>query len=269
MKLTHVLTATNEKKLYIQFIPLIIKTWKKVVKLTPKIVLVANKIPKQYEQYKDHIILFPPVKNIPTSFQAQCIRLIYPALLDTKYFDEKTNTEKDGAVIITDMDMIPMNRRYYTKTVKNINQNTFAIYRNFLSDRKEYPMCYCAGTPKTWGEIFGVKTLEDIRPLLKLWHKQRGGWASDQKILFQKSNKWNKKTKRLKRFRDLKGGGERLGRNHAILNRYPLNPVVVKKIRNRKYFDFHMLRPYNNPKNKKIINAVLKHLYNPNPKLMK
>ena len=49
MKLDCVLTAVNEKKMYIDFIPLFIKSWKKLYpSVDVKIILIANKIPYKF-----------------------------------------------------------------------------------------------------------------------------------------------------------------------------------------------------------------------------
>ena len=83
MKLTHVLTACNENNLYMDFIPIFCETWKKIVpEINIIIVFISNTIPEELNNYKKYIYLFPPIKNIPTSFQSQCIRIIYPSLLD-------------------------------------------------------------------------------------------------------------------------------------------------------------------------------------------
>jgi hypothetical protein len=54
-----------------------VKTWKKLYpNVDVKIILIAHAIPKEYEEYKDHIILFEPIEFVLTSYTAQVIRLI-------------------------------------------------------------------------------------------------------------------------------------------------------------------------------------------------
>ena len=55
---------------------------------------------------KNNIIIFEPIKNILTSFTSQFIRLLYPCILNYK-----------NGVLITDMDMLPMNNTYYTENI--------------------------------------------------------------------------------------------------------------------------------------------------------
>ena len=49
-----------------------------------------------------------------TSFISQYIRLLYPAILNS-----------EGGVLITDMDMLPMNSDYYIKSIEDINNDKF------------------------------------------------------------------------------------------------------------------------------------------------
>ena len=79
MILDCLLTAVNEKPLYLDFVPIFIKTWNKLYpNVDVKIILIANKIPDKLLLYKNNLILFKPIKNVLTSFTAQFIRLLYP-----------------------------------------------------------------------------------------------------------------------------------------------------------------------------------------------
>ena len=84
MKLECVLTAVNLNPLYYEFIPSFIRVWKELFNNTVKIVivLIADHIPEKLLPYKDYLHLFHVDSNINTAFIAQCIRLIYPAILN-------------------------------------------------------------------------------------------------------------------------------------------------------------------------------------------
>jgi len=82
MKIDCVLTAVNTNPLYIEFIPVWLKSWKKLCPdIFPLIILIAHEIPFEYQEYSENIILFNPVENISTNFTSQYIRLLYPSLL--------------------------------------------------------------------------------------------------------------------------------------------------------------------------------------------
>lgn len=254
MRLTTCLVASDMNKKYLNFFPFIYKGWKEIVKIDIKMVLIGYEIPSNLEKYKDNIILFKPIKHMKTSFQAQCIRLLYPALIRT-----------DGAIIISDMDMMPVNRGYYHRKVKNIKNNKFVLYRNkpkWQAQSKQYLICYNAAHPKTWREIFKIENEQQIRKKLKKWYKlYRGRWTSDQEILFSTLNRWNRKTRRLvkcdvKRYR-------RLNRRRDI--KKGINNKLKKKIIKRRITDFHMFKPPRAKANRRII----KYIFSNNRKIIK
>ena len=121
MKLDCILTACNTNELYIDFIPIFIKSWTKLYpNVDIKIVLINDIIPTKFEEFKTNIILFNPIPTISTGFISQYIRLLYPCILN----------QYENGIMITDMDMIPMNKTYYTKNIENIDNNKFIYLRD-------------------------------------------------------------------------------------------------------------------------------------------
>ena len=115
MKLDCVITSVNENPLYLEFIPIFIKTWNKLYpNVDVKIILIAKQIPDQYVEYKGNIILFEPIEGILTSFISQFIRLLYPCILHYQH-----------GVMITDMDMLPMSKTYYTEHIRSFDNSKF------------------------------------------------------------------------------------------------------------------------------------------------
>ena len=113
MKLDCVLTAVNENLLYLDFIPIFIKTWNKLYPdVDVKIILIAKDIPDKFLSFKNNLILFEPIDNVITSFTSQFIRLLYPCILDYK-----------NGVLITDIDILPMNKTYYTENIIEYKRN--------------------------------------------------------------------------------------------------------------------------------------------------
>ncbi len=81
MILDCILTSVNENKLYLDFVPIFIKTWNKLYLLVDvKIILISKKIPINLLAYQSNIILFEPINNVLTSFTSQFIRLLYPSI---------------------------------------------------------------------------------------------------------------------------------------------------------------------------------------------
>ena len=251
MKLDCVLTAVNENPLYIDFIPIFIKTWKKLYPdIDVKIILIAERIPDKFLEYKKNIILFKPIENVLTSFTSQYIRLLYPCILNYK-----------NGVMITDMDILPMNSTYYTENIKLYDNTNFIYYRGdiCLCDR-EIAMCYNVATPLVWKEIFNISSIDDIRLRIKevsdnnviIEGQGNIGWCLDQINLFKKVVAWNKKTNKFIRLDEKTTGFNRLDRVHSI------NILNLKLIKEGKYSDYHCHRPFK--KYKDLINQIYEAL---------
>jgi hypothetical protein len=240
MKLDCILTAVNENYLYLDFIPIFIKTWKKLYpSVDIKIVLISNKIPDNFEIYSKYIILFEPIENISTAFISQYIRLLYPCLLNYK-----------NGIMITDIDILPMNNHYYTKNIENFENDTFIYLRNVcINDYKQIAMCYNVALNKTWIDIFKIFNIDDIKKRLVNVYKnihyidcnylENPGWCSDQVDLYKYVFKWNKLTKKFIILDDKNTGFLRLDRNRFNLT----DPVIRKNISEGVYSDYHCYRP--------------------------
>ena len=242
MKLDCILTAVNDNPLYIDFIPIFVRTWKKLYPdVDIKIILVAKSIPEKFLSYKDHIILFEPIENVLTSYTSQIVRLFYPCIMNYK-----------NGVMITDMDMLPMNSTYYTEHIKDIDDDKFVYLREkdcFI--HKQMSMCYNVALPKVWKEIFGINKITDIRIIIKYIFdnnvikegniESNKSWFTDQLILYKKVMSWNEKTDRLVCLLDKKTGFKRLDRDRFSIE----DTVIRNNIINGQYTDYHCFRPMN------------------------
>ena len=239
MKLDCIVTAVNDNELYIGFIPIFVKTWKKLYPdVDVKVILIAEAIPIEYEEYKENIILFKPIEFVLTSFTSQIIRLYYPCILPY-----------ENGVMITDMDMLPMNRTYYTQHIREYENDKFIYLRdNICFEYNELAMCYNVATPKVWKDIFNIHNVDDIRTTIKdialsrvirEGHGQEG-WSTDQQILYKKVMDWNQTTQNLVCLKESTTGFCRLDRETFVLDEQ-----IQKNISNGVYSDYHCFRPMN------------------------
>ncbi len=181
MKLTNVLGSTNLNPEYYMFVPKQILFWKHFgIKFIA--VVVGEKIPDELLDYSENIILWNKNLNINTAFVGQNIRMYIPALL---------NMPDDEMVMITDMDMLPMNDTYYKDGLENFNKEDFVYYRNI--DGNQIYMCYNAAHPSIWGKLFSVNNESDIETIINQTynHQYSGipgdtGWFIDQEIMYNK-----------------------------------------------------------------------------------
>lgn len=243
MKLDCVLTAVNENPLYLEFIPLFVNTWNKLYpNVDVKIILIANKIPEKYNKYQENIILFEPLEGVSTAFISQYIRLLYPAIL--KY---------ENGVMITDVDIIPMNRTYYTNNIESFTNDKFIYLRDVLFEYKELAMCYNIAAPQIWSDIFNIKTLEDIKYRLNEKFKTieyvdghgKSGWSVDQKDLYNYVINWNKTTNNFICLKDRDTRFNRLNRCSFDLNSYD----IFNNVKTGHYSDYHCYRPFSQYEN--------------------
>lgn len=238
MKLDCVVTAVNENPLYLDFVPLFIKSWNALYPTVDvKIILIAKMIPNELLEFEKNIIVFEPIENVLTSFTSQIIRLLYPCILDY-----------ENGVLITDMDMIPMNKTYYTENIKPFDNDRFIYYReNVCFHYKQIAMCYNVATPKIWRDIFRIHSIDDIRKYIKAVHDKNvikeghgnTGWSIDQETLYNKAREWNSKTGCFVRLNEKKTGFKRLDRINMDI--YDINTIT--NIKNGVYTDYHCCRP--------------------------
>jgi hypothetical protein len=241
MRLTHVLLASDLNPRYLEFWPLVRRAWQEVAELEPVLVLVAAQaeVPEDL-RHDPSVHVFPPIAAVHTAFQAQCIRLLYPTLLGV-----------DGAVLVSDADMVPMNRRYFHRSVARIPEEHFVAYRGLYLSAREIPVCYNAALPRTWGSCFGVATIEDVRLRLAEWEQQveydgvhgGRGWLTDQHILYRTLVEHGRATRTVWILDDHYTGFRRLDRA-VLAKRRRLDEAERRLITRGAYSDFHCVHPY-------------------------
>ena len=149
MKIGTVLTASDLNPLYCDFIPIFIRAW---TILFPEVdivvVLIADSVPENLSEFSKYIRCWKAVEGLHTAFQAQCVRLLYPQLI-----------QRNEGVLITDMDMLPMNRFYYEHAIKTISDDTFVCYRDVCLPT-ELPICYNIALPSVWKAVFEGETMD-------------------------------------------------------------------------------------------------------------
>jgi hypothetical protein len=184
MKLGTIVTACDSNPLYSDFIPSFIQCWSHLVpEADIHILYIAESLPPSLAPYSQYIRLLQPLPGMHTAFQAQCIRLLYPR-----------EVTRDEGVLITDMDMLPMNRSYYVDSIRGISDSAFVVYRDVCLP-SEISMCYNVAHPATWRSLFGNTP---TGTLLQEWYGPTGydgthggtGWNTDQLILVRAFNEW-------------------------------------------------------------------------------
>jgi len=235
MKLSSVLVACNKNTKYLDFWPAVKEAWWKIAHLPCIMVYVDESLPKHLEN-DPAVKFFKAIPGWPTATQAQCIRLLYPAILKT-----------EEAVMISDMDMIPLQRTFFTEGFQSFNNKQFVSLRGIDEREKQVYMCYVGATPKVWGEMFNITTEQDITNRLTEWsikYPADGmhggqGWCSDQIELYQKVKLWQQVFPERIGLKPWTPEISRLCRSRPHEWAY-FTSALMKTIAEGKYVDFHM-----------------------------
>lgn len=252
MKIDCVLTSCNLNKNYTDFIPLFVKAWEHLYpNIYVKIVIICNKIPEDLLKFDKYLIQFNEIDGIYSSFISQYIRILYPALLDYQ-----------NGILITDIDMIPMNNKYYTDNLKKIKKDHFVTFRNRRLEYKNLVICYNCALSKTWSDIFHIQNKNDVINHLKSIYQEvnyedgrlKKGWYTDQLQLYKYVKKWNEKTNKHIILKDEKTKFNRLCRK----TNFTLTNEIISNIKNGNYSEYHAYSPYE--KYKEINDNIIKLL---------
>lgn len=237
LQLECVLGAVNTNPKYLHFIPLFIKSWKKFYpETTIKIILIGPEIPLEYQKYKEHIILYShPNKEISTAFISQFIRLLYPCLLDYP-----------NGLMITDIDNIPLNRKFFKDNLRGLNTNQWVNLRDW-TDKNQICMMWQVASTRLWKEVFQIKNIDEIHQKLEEVNSKINytdgstdkNWFTDQFYLYEKVMDWNKKNKRYVFLKDKDTGHRRLDRGSFKT----IEPKLKADLQAGKFSDYHALRP--------------------------
>jgi hypothetical protein len=241
LRLTHALTASSLEPRYLEFWPLAKRAWRDVAGLEPLLVVVgeAQAVPQSLRD-DPAVDVFEPLPGVEPALQAQCIRLLYPALVET-----------DGAVIVSDIDLVPLSRTYYADALRGIDRDHFVSYRDVLLHLGEIPICYNAARPSTWAALFGVTSGDELRTRLREWTSgvayegMRGGagWTTDQHVLHRVLLERGRSARDVWILDDYYTGFRRLERA-AVAKAGDLNGSMRELIATGRYSDYHCLEPH-------------------------
>jgi hypothetical protein len=240
MHLSHVLLACDTNAAYLNFWPLVRRAWEEIVHLDVVLVLVAEKDEAVDTPLDGSVVRFTPLPEIHTTFQAQCIRLLFPALVETS-----------AAVLISDIDLLPVRPSYFHAPIAPLDERVFVAYRDVLLPRDEVMIPYNAARPETWADVFGVTDLDDVRARLQEWAETirydgvRGGagWYTDQRVLHERLFAWHERTGRAWVLDDDYCGYRRLPR-WRLEQQGGVTPQQARDLASRRYSDSDWVIPF-------------------------
>jgi hypothetical protein len=237
MYISTVLVSSNLNPDYYKNFPIINKLfYKNGVRCFLILVTYDNFVPNELKDFIDDIIIYNVDKQMGDSYPvyiAQNIRLLYPAIMCV-----------EGAIMISDVDMHVLDMSYFQEKVENLSDDYF-VNLGLLPDRlpaNEYYMCYNIATNKTWGDIFKINSLADIKIRLESWWKNLDyhvdthyrskcrGFHHDQSQLYSYLLSYTNKLIINKDFQRIEG-------------RYTIG-VYREMLKSNKYIDLIPLKPF-------------------------
>lgn len=242
MKLSTVLTACNKK--YSHFIPIFVKGWQ-IYYPQAKIRIIYIGVIEELEKDKPKLYMYlknlkdnnqlneyVPKNGLSTSYVAQTIRLLYPALIN----------DSEG-VLITDIDMLPANTYYFTSPIEKFSSDCFINYRYNSESNQQIYICYNIANSSTWSEIFHIYTLQDIDNfLIKNYNSQYDavhggkGWFTDQELLYTYIMKWKNINNNYVTLDDLQLNFMRIDGPYFKYNKN----LILEALSLNKFSDFHL-----------------------------
>ena len=241
MKLDYAIMGSNMDPMYLDFWPIISKTWKEIFNITPVLGLICNENSDFYQDKNGIVKKFKSIDGIDSSLQSQIIRLFL-----TK--------ELTGNIIITDIDMVPLSKKYFIDQVSFFDEKKIYVMTSDNTEcnqNKEIPMCYNISNSKLFSEMLEIDDeWVDFANRLK---NMNFGWTTDQSYLWLKMQKFMEKypEKAVLLSRGWRGIANR--RIDRIAWKYDPNLVKMGE-----YIDSHLLRPYKEHKLEvdKLINLL-------------
>lgn len=225
MKLDCILSCVTLNSLYLDFVPIFIRSCKKCYPhIDVKIILVSHTIPNDLEQYRRHIILFEPLESIPDEFSMNIIKLLYPCIMNYK-----------NGVMITNIDLIPMNKIYYVDHIIPFSNNKFIQFGKGNNNHIQNQY-YMTSPPCIWKSIFNIRSIKDIK------HRIIQVFKNNQQVKLYVQHtidEWNKKTSDMVYLDEEETGFRRLYRGTFNLN----NKSIENDIKNGTYSDYLCYRP--------------------------
>lgn len=228
MKLDTVILSSNDNPNYIQFWPIVSEAWK-LMGVNPILIYTG----KQKLKFNGNVINYN-IPNIDSSFVAQNIRILYPSLL------------KNKNCIVSDIDNLPLSKKYFLDSILNFNDNSFIIYRPKACPPNMISMMWNAANSGTWLEIFKTDSELKIEKILNKWYNKKysfqgKAWYTDQIKLRKYVQRFSRSNNsRIIELDDLELGFFRFNRN-KLDEHYK---IMLENAEVR-FTDFHMPRPFN------------------------
>ena len=151
--LDKVIVSSDDSSYFLNFWPIVCKSWKKFFDITPTLAFVSNRSESEplIQKLKSYgeVIVVPELENIPKANQAKVARFLVAST-----FDEKVCT-------IEDIDTIPLERNYIEQRLKKRPKNKIlAVGREVLENTPhhgKFPISHITSEGYKFKDLFNPR----------------------------------------------------------------------------------------------------------------
>ena len=230
----YVIISSDDNSMYKDFYPIVSKRWNDIGLKTYYINITTEDSIEENEFGIIHKI--KALDFVSTGFQSQVVRLFSANLVK-------------GNLLMSDIDMLPINQDYFYKHASELDENNIIIYSGQpYGNVPYYPMCYVLSNSNTFRSYLDINNLTFSDYCSYLMNNYGEAWNTDEKFMYDKfQNHLNRLV--IKNDRDF---ARRIDRSCW---KYDIN-----LLKSGHYIDSHMLRPYSIYKEQ--IDILLKKINN-------
>ena len=232
MKIQKAIHSSNDNPLYLDFWPVVSKIWRLYFNIEPILLYFGNQdVSTEYGS----VIKLPKVENIPEPIQTLWSRYWY------------TVNEPDTTFIISDIDMIPLSKKYFIENIKDVDEFKYVHINPCIDSYGMFPSCYHIAKGSVFAQTLDLDNdwKDSLNTLLSFFQNTENtnhpslafGWFYDEKYSTYKIIKNLSGSNNFVAIPRTQGQeGRRIDRSFWT---YDIN--LLKK---EYYYDAHCIRPY-------------------------
>ncbi len=232
MKIDYVVISSDDNPMYKDFYQIVAQRWLDLgfktyyVNITDKDEIINNEFGIQH--------CIKSLDFVPSGFQSQVVRLFASNFID-------------GNILMSDIDMLPINGEYYEKYINDLTDDNVIIYSGQpYGNVPYYPMCYILSHSSNLIKYLEIDKITFSEYCKMLSDNYGQAWNTDEHFMYDRFQNHIDKLV-IKEDRDF---SKRVDRGNWTYD--------INLLKSGYYIDSHMLRPYNIYKDKitQLINDI-------------
>jgi hypothetical protein len=226
--INNVIFSSTTDPMYMDFIVPTVRMWKT---LLPEVNVIVGIVTPNPEAIEDlvvpdaEVVIYPSMPGIPDQNFAKVLRTILA-------------TEASGYSLISDVDMFPLNEKYFRENSEYVTPDNLVFYTQELDgeDVGKFPICYMLASRVTWKKLINPEESH----LMDLFMS----WTFDGKMEDIRKLPFSDESLYRRIFKDTDVEKKKLTRHHQERRLCRSNwDFDMGKLRSGFYIDSHLPRP--------------------------